>query len=219
MLKLLKWPWTIAAITLAAGLYSYLQIEPGTLVPVHWNIDGEIDKTSDPLSAFLAVPIVFAITLLVLSALKHLEPRAENLEQSAKAFKAITIGVSIVIMIAQGMIISAAFGYTTITVNTLVGGIGLMFAVMGNYLGKLKSTFFIGIRTPWTLSSENVWKKTHRLAGKLYVMLGIIILAVSFVIAANQLSYVLIALVLPAALFPLAYSWYVWKQEQNEIIE
>ncbi|MCK0068866.1 SdpI family protein [Kordiimonas laminariae] len=219
MLKLLKWPWAIAIITLAVGLYSYFQLDPSIEIPVHWNINGEVDRTASPLGALLGVPGTFIIVLLILSFLKQLEPRREHLEQSGKAFQAITIGVSIVILIAQGMIISAAFGYATITINTLVGGIGLMFAVMGNYLGKLKSTFFVGIRTPWTLSSETVWKKTHRLAGKLYVVIGLIIIALSFLVSAKDLSYVLIAVLMPAAFFPLGYSWYIWKQEQNELIE
>lgn len=215
MFKLLKWPWIIAAITLTAGLFSYLQLDPTAEIPVHWNINGEIDRTASPLGALFGIPGVFAVVLLVLSFLKQLEPRQENLKQSGKAFQAITIGVSIVILIAQALIISTAFGYTTITLNTLVGGIGLMFAVMGNYLGKLKSTFFIGIRTPWTLSSETVWKKTHRMAGRLYVVLGLIVLALSFMVAPENLSYVIGAVILPTAFIPLGYSWYIWKQEQT----
>ncbi len=113
------------------------------------------------------------------------------------------------------MIISTAFELATISINTLIGGIGIMFAIIGNYFGKLQSSFFIGIRTPWTLSSDTVWRKTHRLAGKLFVVAGLLVFVFSFLIAKENLQYLIIGMILPSALFPLGYSWFIWRKEQE----
>ena len=93
--------------------------------------------------------------------------------------------------------------------------VGTLFIIVGNYLGKTRSNFFIGIRTPWTLSSDSVWQKTHRLAGKLFMLSGLIIVVSSWFIANSNLGTLVIFTVLPAALIPCIYSWWLWRSEQN----
>ncbi len=215
MFKVLKWSWFMAIIVFIAGIISIQYISPDAQIAVHWNAAGEADRFAGPSEAFLAIPITHIIVLLILSFIKKLEPRAENLEKSSKAFGAITNGVSLILVLAQAMIISTAFELATISFNTLIGGIGVMFAIIGNYFGKLQSSFFIGIRTPWTLSSETVWRKTHRLAGKLFVITGLLIFILSFLIARENLQYLIIGMILPSALFPLGYSWFIWRKEQE----
>lgn len=215
MVKQLKWSWFIFAITLAAGLISIYLADPASEVPVHWNAHGEVDKTAPPMEAFMLIPGVQLLTLLIFAVIKKLEPRRENIENSGKAIQAFVLAVSCLMLLVQGIIIAGLFSPELIGINILFAGLGLMFAVMGNYFGKLRSSFFIGIRTPWTLSSDTVWKKTHRLAGKLMVAAGLLLFVLSFVLPNSFMVYALLATIIPAALVPAAYSWVLWQQEQN----
>ena len=85
---------------------------------------------------------------------------------------------------------------------------------MGNYMGKTRSNYFIGVPTPWALSNEDNWRRTHRLGGKLQMLAGAIIFASVWVLAESTLKYVIPTIVFPALLFPVIYSWWIWRQEQ-----
>lgn len=94
----------------------------------------------------------------------------------------------------------------------VLGAIGLLLLVTGNYLGKVRSNFFLGIRTPWTLSSEHVWNRTHRVGGRLFAGVGLLVLAtlpLSHVVSAWVLAVGLGAITLGLA----AYSYVLWRQD------
>ena len=89
---------------------------------------------------------------------------------------------------------------------------GLMFIVIGNYLGKIRRNYMFGVRTPWTLASELSWNKTHRVTGKLFVVSGLLIVLASFwspIVA----FYTMMVTILGAVLFALIYSYLVWKRD------
>jgi len=88
--------------------------------------------------------------------------------------------------------------------------------IFGNYLPKLKSNWFIGIRTPWTLSSEESWRKTHRLGGRLFVICGAVIIITS-VLAPEQGRDVLFGAMIPAILATTVYSYFVWRNDPQRI--
>jgi uncharacterized membrane protein len=97
----------------------------------------------------------------------------------------------------------------------LVGmGIGLLFVVAGNYLGKTRSTFLFGIRTPWTLTSELSWSRTNRLGGRLMVILGLAtILATVVGLRGAALFALIVAGSIGLGLATLAYSYVVWRDD------
>lgn len=87
-------------------------------------------------------------------------------------------------------------------------GVGLLFATLGNYLGKSKRNFFLGIRTPWTLASDEVWRRTHRLGGWVMVGAGVALVVMGFT-GIHQLAF---ALVIGAAvLVPVIYSFFAYR--------
>jgi len=211
-----KYAWYLAALTTFAGIIATLLVDPGTVVSIHWNSAGAADGFAPAHIAFFIIPLAQVITLLVFSALKYLEPRQENLEASIKAVKAMAIGVTGILVLAQSMIIGSAFGIPIVGPKVTIGGIGLLIAVMGNYFGKLKSSFFIGIRTPWTLSSETVWRKTHRLGGRLFMLAGIILLVATPFVHMETLTLLIMFTVVPATVISIVYSYILWRQERNQ---
>ena len=210
-----KSAWAIAALTFIAGIAGVALLGTDTQVPIHWTLDGEVDRTTSPLGALMLVPGIQLFILLIFSLLKYFEPRKENLQKSAKAIAATATAItSFMAMIETGLLLEA-FGYHVFAGNYILVGLGVFLAILGNYMSKLRSGFFVGIRTPWTLSSETVWQKTHRLGGRLFVAAGILI-ALSALLLPPVISLkLMIGIVLITALLPVLYSWYAWRIEKN----
>lgn len=93
--------------------------------------------------------------------------------------------------------------------------VGVLFLVLGNYMPKIKNNWFMGIRTPWTLSSEEVWNKTHRLAGKTFIAGGVVMIAMNFFPLAMQMPifFIMIAIMV---LVPMIYSYLLFSNEQKQ---
>ena len=216
MVKQLKWSWAIWILTIIAGLAAISFADPSAQVPVHWNAAGEVDGTANPVRAFLFAPGFQLLILGIFSFITKLEPRKENLENSQKAVKAIVLSVILLLAAIQLLMIAQLFSPGLIGPNVIYSGIGLSLAVMGNYFGKLRSSFFIGIRTPWTLSSDTVWKKTHRLGGKLMVTGGLLLFVASLVLPTPYMVFAVFGLIIPSALVPAVYSWVLWRNEQEK---
>jgi len=215
MFKRLKWSWLIFVVTALAGVTAALIVDPTAEVPVHWNAAGEVDGTANPIEAFSFAPAFQLLLLVIFSFISKIEPRRENLKNSMKAVSAVVMSVTLLLALIQALMISQLFSPNLIGPNAIFAGIGLMLAVMGNYFGKLRSSFFIGIRTPWTLSSDTVWKKTHRLGGKMMVAGGLLLFLVSLFLPTPYMVYAVFATVIPATLVPAAYSWLLWHREQS----
>ncbi|WP_262689572.1 SdpI family protein [Kordiimonas aestuarii] len=210
-----KSAWVITAITFAVCLAGYLHIDASTQIPVHWNIDGEVDRTASPLAALLPVPLIQVAVLITFTLLKYFEPRKENLKKSAKAIGATaTVTVVFLALIELGILLEA-LGYRVIEGNYIMVGVGLLLAVLGNYMSKIRSGFFIGIRTPWTLSNDKVWHKTHRVGSRLFVAAGILITLCSLFLPNVLALQVTVTAVFVSTLVPVVYSWWAWRIEKT----
>ena len=214
-MNILKICWGIAIITLFTSLYIINGLPAGVELPIHWGIDGEIDRYTDASVAFLFPPAVMVVMLSVLSVLRKIDPRKKNIQLSHKSIGACSLAITLLMLVLEISYIAMHNGIEVPMMLVLSFVIGLVFIVIGNYLTKTRSNFFIGIRTPWTLSSDLVWQKTHRLGGKLFMVAGLIIAISCWFIPANIFIYLIIGTVLPAAIIPTVYSWWLWKQEQN----
>jgi uncharacterized membrane protein len=87
--------------------------------------------------------------------------------------------------------------------------VGVVLMVLGNYMGKLRQNFFAGIRTPWTLASDAVWERTHRLAGWVFVLAGVVMVAAAL---AGAMSGWLLAVIVAVLLIPVVYSYFVYQR-------
>jgi len=216
MIERYKWALAVTAVSLAVGVIAIYIIGPETQIAVHWDSTGNADRIDNAWFGLMVIPVIQILTILLFGALKYIEPRVKNLEKSGKALQAIVLAITAFLLLVQLLIAAQGYGYQLAHLNIIFAGIGLMLAVMGNYFGKLRSSFFIGIRTPWTLSSETIWKKTHRLGGKLFVLAGVILILASLIQKETQLAVTMIFVIVPAALIPAAYSWLLWRKEQAD---
>ena len=181
-------------------------------IPTHWNIHGEADSFSGKTSAWRIVGLGILIPLLM-KFLPKLDPKKENYAIFQDSYYKLRLLIAVFFSFLATAILSVSLsGNSELFIRLLSVGIGLLFAGIGNYLGTVKPNFFVGIRTPWTLSNENVWKKTHQLAGKLWFFGGILIVVVSFFFPPQTAFFVLIITISVVSLIPIVYS-YIWFRE------
>lgn len=211
-----KFAWIVCALSVIVSFVVLLQVPEGVEVPLHWGIDGTPDRYGPAWEGLFMPPGVMAFVLGIFSILKWIEPRQENLQKSMRARGGIALAVVLMMLVLQAGTIAVALGNAVPMVRLVLFAVGLMLMVMGNFLGKTRSNFFIGIRTPWTLSSDEVWRRTHRLGGKLFMVAGAVMTAGAWVLAEANLGYLIVAGVVPATVIPVVYSWWLWRQEKTE---
>lgn len=186
----------------------------GTELPIHWNAQGQPDNWASALEALMLPPLIMLFTIGIRFLLKFIEPRQTNLQQSQAAINVIILSIVTIFFVLEVGYLLLAFEYDISITQLLIFAISLSFALMGNFFGKIRSNYFVGIRTAWTLSSDRVWQKTHRLAGKLCVISGLICSVAIWFVEPRQSTYLVLFILVPSLLLPALYSWWYWRQEQ-----
>ena len=203
----------VAALAVAVSLWAYPQLPP--TVATHWNVRGDADGFSSRLVAVSIMPLVILGMTGLFNVLPMLDPRRANYSKFIGTYWLIANAVILFILIGHGMIVATGLGYPVKIGRTMPIGVGLLFIVLGNYLTRVEPNWFIGIRTPWTLSSDTVWRKTHRTGGWLMVLGGAAIAACAFFPPAAFLP-LFIAAVLLMAVIPIVQSYILWKREKHD---
>jgi uncharacterized membrane protein len=199
------------------SLWAWDQIPDGAQVPIHFDLTGEPDRFGSKLEALSAMPIVVIAMTLLLYVLPWLDPRRANVEASAKFWNAIAICVTVLLGYIHVLLALAATGTAINTASAVVPAINILFIVLGNYLSKTRSNWFAGIRTPWTLSSEHSWEKTHRWTGRLFVVSGLAGMAVWLVTDPHTATMVSLAAVLATIIAAFVMSYVFWKNDPNRV--
>lgn len=177
-------------------------------LPMHWNMAGEIDGYgAKSFVAFMSLGLMIFMWGFM-KALPKIDPRKDNYLKFEKSYDVIISALITLFFIVHIIILVSGLGYKIAVDKILLIVMGLMLIILGNYMPKMKSNFFCGIKTPWTLSSEVSWKKTHRLGGKLSVAAGFIILLSSLVLKGSLLVAVFITVTLVATMVPVIASYF-----------
>lgn len=216
---------TIAVIGMCAVNFWAMPQIPDGQVPVHWGLDGTPDRYGDRGEAIVAlwiIPIATLVTAFLLAIAPRLDPNGDNLMKSRKAYIAIWCSVMIMLLAVHGGIallmvrsVSEAPDANEF-VRFVIAASAVVIIIKGNYLPKTRSNWFLGIRTPWTLSSDVTWEKTHRLAGRLLMIAGFICLIGAFVLNGGWLIVMLMSTLLPAMLISVVYSYLVWRNAPDK---
>lgn len=184
------------------------------IVASHWNFRGEADGFSSRAFASFFFPGLLIGLYLLFLILPNFDPKKERYEEFAKTyniFRHLIVGVLAIVYVATGIY---NIGYHINIGITVAWVIGLMMIVLGNYLAKTKNNWFMGIRTPWTMSSENVWNKTHRLGSKLFIIFGLIIMIAPLL--PETIGMILFfGWVLILLIGTFGYSYWAYRQEKK----
>ncbi len=200
-------------LSIFLGVYFY-QHFPAT-VPIHWNWQGEVDSYGSAAFGAFLLPGVMLVMYLLFLVLPYFDPKKERYADFVEAyhnFKDLLIIFFFSIFWLTGL---AGLGYD-ININLALPIIlGLLFIGLGSLLRKIKMNWFLGIRTPWTLSSEEVWNKTHRAAGPVFMISGLLIILTSFIEPCSRIILFILAILSPVIGLP-AYSYILFRREKNK---
>lgn len=193
------------AVAVAAYLYPTLPEQ----IPTHWNIHGEVDDYMSKPWGVLILPLSAIFIFVLMKVIPVISPRGFRTEQFADVFNILMVALVGFMSGVTLLVLLEASGRNVHINEMIFAGVGLLFIVMGNYLGKVRKNFFIGIRTPWTLASDEVWNRTHRMGGKVFVLIGFFMfLNAFFVLPEGWLAGVIVI----AALTPVLYSYILYRR-------
>lgn len=169
-LKTEAWPILILLATIGLSIWAYPQL-PGQVVS-HWGFNGEANDWSSREFHSIFFPALLVAMYALFSVLPKFDPNSERYAEFSGAYLSIRNLILLVLFIIFTATTFFNLGYA-INIGIIVSGsIGLLMIALGSYFKKIKRNWFVGIRTPWTLSSENVWNKTHILGGRLFMIWG-----------------------------------------------
>lgn len=168
--------WMIATITL--GIFLTLYHDLPEQVPIHWNLKGEIDRYGSKNTLWLIGMLPLAIVLL-LTFLPKWDPRREKYASHGKAYSILIFYSTLTTSGIFLIVLANIYGFHIDVTVMLQLLLGVLFLAIGNYLPQVRQTFFFGIRTPWTLVSEDNWRKTHRFGSKVFVLIGLLMIGAS----------------------------------------
>ena len=205
----------IACLAVMAVLTAWARVSlpADALVPTHFNASGEVDATSGKAFGLLLLPIIALGVLALLLVVPRIDPRRTNLEQSAVAYNVIGIAIMVLFTGIDVIVVLSATG-RTVDVSLLMSvGIGVLFIAIGAVLPRLRSSYLVGIRTPWTLTSELAWRKTHVLGAWLFVAFGLALVITGVMGATQAMTGVMLGGIVVVLVVTTVYSYVVWRSD------
>ena len=198
----------ICLLPIAVGLALYGRLPQQ--MPTHWNIHGQVDGCSSKAFAVFGLPLLLAgVNLLVWFGLNS-DPKRRNIGKAVWYIGLYTAPVISVLM--SSVTYLWALGYTQIPVDSVVMAlVSVVFIAVGNYLPKCRQNYTSGIKLPWTLSDEENWNKTHRMAGPLWMVCGVLMLVNIFL----KQEWLMLAGIFIAAFAPMVYSYLLFRKKQK----
>jgi uncharacterized membrane protein len=201
--------FVLGAYLFSAAVYSQLPER----VPTHWGTDGPDRWSSRPVGAFL-LPTIALGTWLLLRWLPSIDPRRENYAKFRGTYDAVVLASVALLSAIHILALGAALGWPIRVERLAPVGVGLLLVVIGNFLPRARPNWFFGIRTPWTLSSERVWERTHRVGG--YVMMAFgIMLASTALLGGPWTKAIIIAGAVALVIGTYGYSYLIWRSERR----
>lgn len=184
-------------------------------IPTHWGINGRIDGWSSKKTTVFAMPFIMACGQIIMLAAVYADPRKKNIHK-----KTMTVGlwiIPVLSLVLNSAVYAIALGMKISMTIIIVFVLAFLWIILGNYMPKLQQNYTIGIKVAWTLNSEENWNRTHRMAGKVFVAAGIVMLLewtllLSGIIGETVSYYLMIAVILISVIVPTGYSYLLFRK-------
>lgn len=211
----LKKELPLIGIVLLPFIYlAYIWNQLPEKVPMHWNINGEVDRYGEKIELII-IPILLPLLIyIIFLVVPKIDPK-NKLNKMGNKLQTIKFLLTTLMSILALFVIYTAKNESFTNPNYIVLLIGVLYIIFGNYFKTIKANYFIGIRTPWTLESETVWKKTHNLGGKIWFVGGIIVV-ISSLILGKEINFSIFLIITGIiATIPIVYSYIIFKKEKK----
>ncbi len=207
------WPILVAPLAYLAAVWQKLPEK----VPMHYNIRGEVDRYGNRKELLFLLIGMFALNIglyFLLTNLDRIDPKRKYNANNKQKLQRMAIAVCLFMSaITCYILYTSSAGHTSLKPNFIVIIVGILLAVLGNYMYNIKPNYFAGLRLPWTLQSDSNWKKTHLLAGKLWFTGGLLIAIAGLLLPSKALFIFLIIAVALLVIVPVVYSYREYKKE------
>ncbi len=202
---------TFMVLSVGLSLWAVAVLPP--VVPIHFNVQGEPDAHGSKF-VLLLLPAVMVATYALMTYLPKFDPYSERVRERLGTVRTVRDVTVVLFAVLNGLVVLAAFrGRLEPWYIGLF--VGLFMVLLGNYMPKLPHNWFLGVRTPWTLASERVWRKTHRLFGILFVLYGLII-GISSLLSPDAMVVVIVGGAMLMVVAAVVYSYVLFKREKEE---
>ncbi|RME07585.1 MAG: SdpI family protein [Anaerolineae bacterium] len=179
----------------------------------HWNAQGEVDGYQSKFWGLYLMPLVSLGMLGLYLLIPQIDPLKENIARFRGYFNTFIVLMLVFLLYVHGLSLAWNLGYTGFDMGrAMTPAIGLLFIYIGVLLKNARRNWFIGIRTPWTLSSERVWDATHRRGSVLYIGAGVVTL-LGLLFERWAIWFVIVPVIV-ASLYLVVYSYFLWRSEQ-----
>lgn len=194
----------------AAGALVYSKLPD--VIPSHWNFQGQADSFQPKTYGTWLLPTLALIMAILFPFFRRIDPKSENYPKFEHVWEIIQLSIIGILayIYAIQLYVSLNPELSEQVGRFVVFGIGVLFVVLGNYMGKIRQNFFVGMRTPWTLSDPEIWSKSQRFAGWMFVVGGLLMMAEGFLWPTKGAS--LFGVVLIVSLAPIAYSYMLYRK-------
>jgi uncharacterized membrane protein len=170
---------SLIAIAVIAGAVLWNQL-PDQMAS-HWDANDQVNGTMPKFWGAFLMPLITLGIFLLLTFIPNLDPLKANVTQFRETFNLFIVFIAAFMLYIHTLTLLWSLGYTSFQMSSaMLPALGILFIFVGYLLRKAKRNFFIGIRTPWTLSSDSVWDKTHQLGSKLFMLSGVVAFLGSF---------------------------------------
>ena len=202
-LKLLIITTIIILLPIAAGLMLWQQLPEQ--IPTHWNINGEVDGWAGKTFVVYALPGILAAAQWLCIIVTSVDPKKQN--HSDKMMSLVLWIIPLLSVVLNVLTYSTALGKQIQVDLVMPMVMGVLFVLLGNYMPKCTHNYTIGIKLPWTLNSEENWNKTHRLAGWVWTIGGILMIPTAFIG-----FWVALPITLVMVIVPVVYSYMLHRK-------
>ncbi len=185
-------------------------------VPMHWNIEGKIDRYGNK-SELILIPILLPLLIyLIFLIVPKIDPK-NKIKNMGNKYQNIKILLTVFMSILALFILYTAKNKSFANPNYIILLIGILYIILGNYFKTIKANYFIGIRTPWTLENETVWKETHKMGGKMWLIGGFVIVLSSLILN-KQPNFILFLIITGIiTIIPIIFSYIRFKTNKKTV--
>jgi len=196
----------VCLIPMIVGALVYKRLPES--MATHFGLDGTPNGWSGRAFAVFGLPGILLAVNLLMPFLLRADPKHENM---SSALKTVAIwSIPLISLICSGATLGYGLGYDLRIERILPILMGVLLVVIGNYLPKTKQSYTMGIKLPWTLASEENWNRTHRLAGFLWVIGGILLILLTLLRLWNTWTFLLV--IIPMSVVPMIYSYLLYRK-------
>ena len=203
--------FVLIAIALLVGILLYGRLPDP--MPSHWNAAGQVDDYMPKFWGIFLVPLMTIVLVPLFLVIPNIDPLKANIAKFRGIYNWFIVLFVVYMLFVYGLTLAAGLGYQFNMTLLLLPVVGLLFIGVGYMMTRAKRNFFIGIRTPWTLSSEKVWDETHKLGSKLFMLSGLVTILSAF-LGENGI-WLMLAAMFVAAFVPIVYSYILWRRENK----